>query len=63
MGGSPEKPPRSGWAEDSARLAAEQDDGLVWPEFPNDEDSVLTWECLGLSVATETNLQAQRSAD
>lgn len=59
MGGLPEKPPRSGWAEDAARLAAERDDGLVWPEFPNDEDTVLTWECLDLSVAKETDFQAR----
>jgi hypothetical protein len=63
MGGLPEKPPRSGWAEDSARLAAEQDDGRVWPEFANDEDSLLTWECLDPSVAKETDLRARRSAD
>jgi antitoxin MazE len=25
--------PRQGWAADAQRLAAEGDDGLVWPEF------------------------------
>jgi antitoxin MazE len=34
---------RKGWAEDAQRLAAEKDDGLVWPEFGNDEDAKLTW--------------------
>lgn len=37
------KKPRAGWAEDSKRLAAEGDDGLVWPEFANDEDASLVW--------------------
>lgn len=37
------KAPRAGWAEDSKRLAAEGDDGLVWPEFANDDDALLTW--------------------
>lgn len=35
--------PRAGWAEDAARLAAEGDDGLVWPEFANDGDADLKW--------------------
>ncbi len=34
---------RSGWAEDSRRLAAEGDDELVWPEFANDDDAALKW--------------------
>jgi antitoxin MazE len=34
--------PRQGWAEDSQRIAAAGDDGLVWPEFANDDD--VTWE-------------------
>jgi antitoxin MazE len=37
------KPVRAGWAEDSKRLAAEGDDGLVWPEFANDDDDQLVW--------------------
>lgn len=37
------KLPRAGWAEASKRLAAEGDDGLVWPEFANEEDDRLTW--------------------
>lgn len=37
------RPARAGWAEDSRRLAREQDDELVWPEFGNDEDETLTW--------------------
>lgn len=35
--------PREGWAEDAARLAAEGDDDLLWPEFGNDEDGALRW--------------------
>lgn len=37
------KEPRVGWAEASKRLAAEGDDGLVWPEFANEEDAELVW--------------------
>ncbi|MBN9245277.1 MAG: AbrB/MazE/SpoVT family DNA-binding domain-containing protein [Mesorhizobium sp.] len=36
-------PARKGWAEDARRLAAEEDDMIVWPEFGNDEDAGLTW--------------------
>lgn len=36
-------PPRQGWAEDAARLAAEGDDELAWPEFVNDDDAKLAW--------------------
>lgn len=35
--------PREGWAADSQRLAQEQDDGLVWPEFANGGDEDLQW--------------------
>jgi antitoxin MazE len=35
--------PRAGWAEASAALAAAGDDGLVWPDFGNDEDANWTW--------------------
>lgn len=35
--------PRAGWAQDSQRLAAAGDDGLVWPEFSNVDDAELTW--------------------
>ena len=34
---------REGWAEDSKRLAAAGDGGLVWPEFANDGDKDLKW--------------------
>lgn len=34
---------RQGWAEDAARLAAGNDDGLAWPEFANEDDDELTW--------------------
>lgn len=37
------KLPRAGWAEASKRLAAEGDDGLIWPEFANEGDDQLTW--------------------
>lgn len=37
------QPARAGWAEDSQRLAREQDDELVWPEFGNSEGTTLTW--------------------
>jgi antitoxin MazE len=40
---APPKPPRSGWAEDSKRLAAAGEAGLVWPEFANDGDNDLKW--------------------
>jgi antitoxin MazE len=33
---------REGWAVDSARVA-EQDAGLVWPEFTNTDDASLQW--------------------
>lgn len=36
--------PRQGWAKDSMRLAAAQDDALVWPEFANDGDHDLVWD-------------------
>lgn len=35
--------PRAGWAEDSKRLAAAGEAGLVWPEFANDADKDLKW--------------------
>ncbi|MFS2117160.1 AbrB/MazE/SpoVT family DNA-binding domain-containing protein [Herbaspirillum frisingense] len=38
-----EKRPREGWVEASQKIAAAQDDGLVWPEFGNDGDKELTW--------------------
>jgi len=39
----PRKSPRSGWAEDSKRLAQSGEDGLAWPEFGNDDDQDLKW--------------------
>ena len=38
-----DRDPRAGWAEDSKRLAAAGEDGLVWPEFANDGDKDLKW--------------------
>jgi len=34
---------RAGWAQDAERIAAADDDVLVWPEFGNDEDAALVW--------------------
>ncbi|KRA42236.1 AbrB/MazE/SpoVT family DNA-binding domain-containing protein [Devosia sp. Root635] len=34
---------REGWAEASRLLAEVGDDGLVWPEFPNDDDESWEW--------------------
>lgn len=34
---------RTGWAQDSARLAATGDDALRWAEFGNQGDSELVW--------------------
>ena len=39
----PTAPPRAGWAEASKKIASAGDDALVWPEFPNEGDSKLTW--------------------
>ena len=35
--------PRDGWADDARRLAAQDDDAPVWPEFANADDSDLKW--------------------
>jgi antitoxin MazE len=35
--------PREGWAESAAAIAAAGEDGLVWPEFGNEDDENLTW--------------------
>ena len=35
--------PREGWAEAARELAEAGEDGLVWPEFGNEEDDELTW--------------------
>jgi antitoxin MazE len=35
--------PRTGWAEDSKRIAEAGDDALVWPEFANEGDADLKW--------------------
>ena len=34
---------REGWAEASQAIAAAADDGLVWPEFGNEDDTHLQW--------------------
>ena len=34
---------REGWAEASKAIAANGDDGLVWPEFGNQGDAKLKW--------------------
>lgn len=35
--------PRTGWAEAAKQIATAADDGLVWPEFGNADDTSLTW--------------------
>ena len=35
--------PREGWADDAKRLAAQDDEGLVWPEVANEGDDTLVW--------------------
>lgn len=40
---SRKKNPRAGWAADSKRLAEAGEGGLVWPEFPNEDDKDLKW--------------------
>jgi antitoxin MazE len=39
----PRVSPREGWAESAMQVAAAGDDGLVMPEFANDEDAELVW--------------------
>lgn len=39
----PQKNPRQGWDEASRSIAEAGDDVLVLPNFPNEEDSQLTW--------------------
>ncbi len=39
----PKDNPREGWADASRELAENSDDGLVWPEFGNDDDNKLKW--------------------
>ena len=34
---------RQGWAEASQALAAQGEDGLVWPELANEGDAALQW--------------------
>lgn len=34
---------REGWAEASQAIAAAGDNGLVWPEFTNEDDKHLQW--------------------
>ena len=35
--------PRQGWAEAAQALAETGEDGLVWDEFPNEDDDNWTW--------------------
>ncbi len=39
----PRRSPRDGWAEASRRIAATEDDKLIWPEFGNQDDGDLQW--------------------
>jgi len=38
-----QKKARDGWAEASKKIAAADDDVLVWPEFANEGDAELVW--------------------
>jgi antitoxin MazE len=42
-GEPPKRKPREGWAEAFQEIADAGDDALVWPEFPNADDSDLSW--------------------
>ena len=35
--------PRAGWADAAKGLAEAGEDGLIWPEFHNDDDKNLEW--------------------
>jgi antitoxin MazE len=35
--------PRAGWAAECKALAEAGEDGLLWPEFGNDDDDKLVW--------------------
>lgn len=35
--------PREGWAQDSQRLGAAEDDAPIWPEFGNEDDAQWAW--------------------
>lgn len=35
--------PRQGWADASRAIADDADEGMVWPEFANEDDKVLRW--------------------
>jgi antitoxin MazE len=35
--------PRSGWAQDAQRIAAQGDDALAWPAISNEGDEALQW--------------------
>jgi antitoxin MazE len=35
--------PRAGWAEAAKAIAKAGEDGLVWPEFGNEDDDNWTW--------------------
>ena len=35
--------PRAGWADASKAIAEAGEDGLVWPEFGNEDDDSWTW--------------------
>jgi antitoxin MazE len=35
--------PREGWADDARKIAEQDDDKPVWPEFANEGDKELVW--------------------
>ena len=39
----PRRSPRDGRSEASRRIAATEDDKLIWPEFGNQDDGELQW--------------------
>lgn len=42
-GPAKERDPRLGWAEECKAIREAGEDGLVWPEFPNEGDDKLVW--------------------
>ena len=38
-----EHDPRPGWAEECKAIREAGEDGLVWPEFANEDDDKLVW--------------------
>jgi antitoxin MazE len=43
LGGKSKRHVRAGWSTASRALADTGADEPLWPEFPNDDDALLTW--------------------